>query len=113
MLTLLTGGDSVLDPTGERLKNARLKCGMKQEDAALAMEMSSPTLSAIEAGKRMVYAYEIPRFAALYKVTANELLYSEEWCKRQSYDLMFSKLKERDQHRVIDIMRGMHEEPER
>jgi len=107
----------VLDPTGERLKNARLKCGMKQEDAALAMEMSRPTLSAIEAGKRMVYAYEIPRFAALYKVTANELLYSEEWCKRQSrlqsYDLMFSKLKERDQHRVIDIMRGMHEEPER
>lgn len=107
----------MLDPTGERLKNTRLKCGMKQEDAALAMEVSRPTLRTSESRKRMVYAYEIPRFAALYKVIANELLYSEEWCKRQSrlqsYDLMFSKLKERDQHRVIDIMRGMHDEPER
>lgn len=90
---------------------------MKQEDAAEAMEMSRPTLSAIEAGKRMVYAYKIPKFAALYKVTANELLYGEEWCKRQrrlqSYNQLFSKLKERDQQRVITIMQGMHGGKER
>ena len=106
----------MLDPTGERVKNARLKCGMKQEDAATAMGMSRPTLSAIEAGKRMVYAYEIPKFAALYHVTANELIYGEEWCKRenrlQSYAPMFSKLKERDQQKIMSIMRGMHSEPE-
>jgi transcriptional regulator with XRE-family HTH domain len=106
----------MLDPTGERVKNARLKCGMKQEDAAAAMGMSRPTLSAIEAGKRMVYACEIPKFAALYHVTANELIYGEEWCRQHerldSYERMFSKLKERDQHKIMSIMRGMHSEPE-
>lgn len=104
----------MLDPTGERLKNARLKCGMKQEDAALAMKMSRPTLSAIEAGKRMVYAYEIPQFSALYHVTANELIYGEEWCREherlESYERMFSRLQERDQSHVMDIMRGMQNE---
>ncbi|MGN0361694.1 MAG: helix-turn-helix transcriptional regulator [Bilifractor sp.] len=101
----------MLDPTGERVKNARLKCGMKQEDAALAMNMSRPTLSAIEAGKRMVYAYEIPKFAALYHVTVNELIYGEEWCRQhdrlESYERTFSRLQERDQRRVLDIMHGM------
>lgn len=89
---------------------------MKQENAAVVMKMSRPTLSAIEAGKQMVYAYEIPKFVALYRVSANELLYGEKWCRQhdrlESYERMFSKLKERDQHKIMSIMRGMHSKPE-
>ena len=39
------------------------------------MEMSRPTLSAIEADKRLVWAEEITKFAEMYKVSAYELLY--------------------------------------
>ena len=44
---------------GIRLKEARNNVGMYQEDAARSMEMSRPTLSAIEAGKRAVTAEKI------------------------------------------------------
>lgn len=46
----------------DRLKEARNKAGMHQEDAARSMEMSRPTLSAIESGKRVVSAEEIESF---------------------------------------------------
>lgn len=37
--------------------------------------MSRTTLSAIESDKRLVWAEEITKFAEMYKVSANELLY--------------------------------------
>ena len=51
---------------GERLKEWRLAAGMKQDIAAMRMDMSRTTLSAIEAGKREVLAKEIPGFVSLY-----------------------------------------------
>lgn len=60
---------------GLRLKEARIGCGMRQEDAAEIMGISRPTLSAIEAGKRQVTAEDIVRFADLYNVSAMQLLY--------------------------------------
>ncbi len=61
----------------DRLKEARNKAGMHQEDAARSMEMSRPTLSAIESGKRVVSAEEIREFSALYDVSSNWLLYGD------------------------------------
>ena len=68
---------------GIRLKETRNNVGMYQEDAARSMEMSRPTLSAIEAGKRAVTAEEIKDFAGLYHVTTNWLLFklAALWCR--------------------------------
>lgn len=60
---------------GERLKKARKDAKIRQGAAAEKMEMSRPTLSAIEADKRLVWAEEITKFAEIYKVSAYELLY--------------------------------------
>ncbi|MDQ0152406.1 transcriptional regulator with XRE-family HTH domain [Moryella indoligenes] len=59
---------------GERLKEWRLAAGMKQDIAAMRMNMSRTTLSAIEAGKREVLAKEIPGFVSLYGKSPEELL---------------------------------------
>lgn len=63
---------------GERLKEARILSGMRQVDAAKAMGMSRPTLSAIEADKRPLRASEVHEFAALYHVSTASLMEDEE-----------------------------------
>lgn len=67
----------MLDLTGKRLKIARIKSGMRQADAARAMGFPRQTLISIEEGKRYVYAFELPKFAKLYHVPVEELLYSQ------------------------------------
>ncbi len=62
---------------GERLKEARILSGMRQVDAAKAMGMSRPTLSAIEADKRPLRATEVHEFAALYHVSTASLMEDE------------------------------------
>jgi transcriptional regulator with XRE-family HTH domain len=62
---------------GERLKEARILSGMRQVDAAKAMGMSRPTLSAIEADKRPLRASEVHEFAALYHVSTASLMEDE------------------------------------
>ncbi|MDY2761808.1 XRE family transcriptional regulator [Coprococcus sp. AM25-15LB] len=57
------------------MKKARKDAKIRQDAAAEKMEMSRPTLSAIEADKRLVWAEEITKFAEMYKVSAYELLY--------------------------------------
>ena len=61
---------------GERLKKARIASGINQADAAKKLEMSRPTLSAIEAGKRQVLASEILKFAELYNVSVLSLSFN-------------------------------------
>lgn len=95
---------------GIRLKEARNNVGMYQEDAARSMEMSRPTLSAIEAGKRAVTAEEIKDFAGLYHVTTNWLLFGadqEEENHMQrlgAYYQLFMKLSGQEQKEVIQFM---------
>ena len=95
---------------GIRLKEARNNVGMYQEDAARSMEMSRPTLSAIEAGKRAVTAEEIKDFAGLYHVTTNWLLFGadqEEENRMQrlgAYYQLFMKLSGQEQKEVIQFM---------
>lgn len=60
---------------GEILKKQEKSAKIRQGDAATKMELSRPMLSAIESDKRLVWAEEITKFAEMYKVSANELLY--------------------------------------
>lgn len=60
---------------GERLKKQEKMPRLDRVQQLKKMEMSRPTLSAIEAGKRLVWAEENTRFAEMYKVSANEFLY--------------------------------------
>ena len=97
----------------DRLKEARNKVGMYQEDAARCMQMSRPTLSAIESGKRAVTAEEIRDFSSLYHVSSNWLLYGdnhEETAKIQrlgKYYQLFSKLNGSEKNEVISYMEQM------
>ena len=106
----LTWGRSMDKTIGIRLKEARNNVGMYQEDAARSMEMSRPTLSAIEAGKRAVTAEEIKDFAGLYHVTTNWLLFGadqEEENRMQrlgAYYQLFMKLSGQEQKEVIQFM---------
>lgn len=107
----LTWRRSMDKTIGIRLKEARNNVGMYQEDAARSMEMSRPTLSAIEAGKRAVTAEEIKDFAGLYHVTTNWLLFGadqEEENRMQklgAYYQLLMKLSGQEQKEVIQFMK--------
>lgn len=107
----LTWRRSMDKTIGIRLKEARNNVGMYQEDAARSMEMSRPTLSAIEAGERAVTAEEIKDFAGLYHVTTNWLLFGadqEEENRMQklgAYYQLFMKLSGQEQKEAIQFMK--------
>ncbi len=100
---------------GSRLQEARKKAGIYQADAATAMQMSRPTLSAIESGKRAVTAEEIIRFAELYNVTSEYLLYGTEETDPQiqrllAYSRMFAELTSGEQKQILSMMRDMKDQ---
>jgi Zn-dependent peptidase ImmA (M78 family)/transcriptional regulator with XRE-family HTH domain len=51
---------------GRRLKEARLNCGLTQEEAAEAVGIARTAVVSIEAGKRSVSTLELSKFAELY-----------------------------------------------
>jgi Zn-dependent peptidase ImmA (M78 family)/transcriptional regulator with XRE-family HTH domain len=59
---------------GKRLRQARERVGLKQDDAAAALELDATAIAKIEHGKRGVGALEMLRLAALYKVSMSDLL---------------------------------------
>ena len=59
---------------GERLRAARAKADLKQEDAAEALKMARTTLVAIEQGRRRVRPEELRQMAELYHTAVNALL---------------------------------------
>lgn len=64
-----------METIGNRLREARIEADFKQSAAAARLGFSRPTLSAIESGKRAVLAEEVPRFAELYHVSAEQILF--------------------------------------
>jgi transcriptional regulator with XRE-family HTH domain len=100
---------------GSRLQAARKRAEIFQADAATAMQMSRPTLSAIESGKRAVTAEEIIRFAELYNVTSEYLLYGAEETDPQiqrllAYSRMFAELTSGEQKQILNMMRDMKDQ---
>lgn len=59
---------------GERLRAARSKAGLTQEDAAQSLNLARTTLIAIERGQRKVRPEEIRSMADLYSSSVNALL---------------------------------------
>ncbi len=109
---------------GERLKIARKRAKIRQEDAAKQMDMARPTLSAIEADKRIVWAHEIIAFAELYHVSANELLYGfkdeqsaieitekneDQSSRLAAYALLFAQLNEKNQKKILKTMKDLRD----
>lgn len=59
---------------GDRLRVARSRAGLTQDQSAKGANMSRTTLVAIEKGERRIRREELVAFAKLYGVTLNELL---------------------------------------
>ena len=100
---------------GTRLKVARDKAGMYQEDAAKAMKMSRPTLSAIESSKRCVSADEVREYAELYNVSPIYLLYGNDdvamarFQRLTEYTKRFYNLSSDQQQVILNMMEDMKE----
>lgn len=62
---------------GDRLRIARTTSGKTQDDVAVAIGVSRPTLVSIEKGQRKVRAEELDKLAKLYRVSINSLLASD------------------------------------
>ena len=67
--------------TGKKLKEARVRANLSQEEVAGILKITDRTLRAIESGKQIISVDEILTLAELYKVDVRELLlesYAEE-----------------------------------
>jgi Zn-dependent peptidase ImmA (M78 family)/DNA-binding XRE family transcriptional regulator len=62
---------------GDRLRLARVRTGLTQENAARSSKLSRTTLLAIEKGERKVRPLELLEFSRLYGISINELLHDE------------------------------------
>jgi len=58
---------------GDRLRGARIRAGLTQEEAAKSLELARTTLVAVEKGQRRVRADELEAFVRAYGVTVNAL----------------------------------------
>ncbi|WP_096701235.1 XRE family transcriptional regulator [Magnetospirillum sp. 15-1] len=92
---------------GRRLRLARENAGIRQDDAALVIGMSRPTLVSIEKGVRRVRIQEIQMLAHYYGVSVNALLRREA----VHTDLMprFRKLKETEDTHTTEAIRLLND----
>lgn len=63
---------------GERLREARLYFGLKQEEVSQYLKIQRSALSEIEAGNRKVEAIELTRLAKLYRQPVSYFLGEED-----------------------------------
>lgn len=63
--------------TVKKLKEARMKAEIIQDEAAALMNVTRRAISEMEACKRSVSAEELAQFSRIYKVDVRELLFVE------------------------------------
>lgn len=63
--------------TAKKLKEARMKAKITQDEAAALMNVTRRAISEMKAGKRSVSAEELAQFSRIYKVDVRELLFVE------------------------------------
>ncbi len=61
--------------TAKKLKEARMKAEITQDEAAALMNVTRRAISEMEAGKRSVSADELAQFSRIYNVDVRELLF--------------------------------------
>jgi transcriptional regulator with XRE-family HTH domain len=90
----------------ERLKQIRKKLKLSQEFVAKQLEMTRTTIVAIEAGTRKVTSDELLKFAKLYGVSTDELLYGEttEETEVRAFARTFSELSDIDKKEIMNLM---------
>ena len=98
---------------GARIKAAREKAGMTQEDLAAALEMSPTHISVIERGVKSPKLETLVRIANTLKVSSDMLLqdvvtYSSDGVASELSGVI-SKLSKKDQVRILNAVRALIE----
>lgn len=90
----------------ERLKLIRKKLKLSQEFVAKQLDMTRTTIVAIEAGTRKVTSDELVKFAKLYGVSTDELLYGKvlEETEVRAFARTFSELSDIDKKEIMNLM---------
>lgn len=90
----------------ERLKQIRKSLKLSQEFVAKQLDMTRTTVVAIEAGTRKVTSDELVKFAKLYGVSSDELLYGEvaEDTEVRAFARTFSELSDIDRKEIMNLM---------
>lgn len=90
----------------ERLKNARKSLKLSQEYVAQQLGITRTAIVAIEAGNRKVTTDELTKFAELYGVSPEELLYGEanEESEIRVFARTFSELSDIDKKEIINLI---------
>ena len=90
----------------ERLKAARKYLKLSQEFVAKQMNLSRPTISAIESGQREITAQELDAFSKLYGVSAEELMHGKKskTIETEMFARAFSELSEIDKKEIMNLI---------
>lgn len=100
--------------TAKKLREARMKAEVTQDEAAALMKITRRAFSEMEAGKRSVSADELAQFSRIYEVDVRELLFvdfteaGEEKrlaAKYSSFFKLLENLSDRDVEDVYWIMK--------
>ena len=97
----------------ERLKLARELAGLSQTQTAKLLNISRPTVSEIEAGRRNVSSAEILQYSELYDVDTSWVLGSEEKTKDFAQSKIqlaareLSKMSENDVNKLLKLLVAM------
>ena len=97
----------------ERLKLARELAGLSQSQTAKLLNISRPTVSEIEAGRRNVASTEVIKFSELYDVDVSWVLGNDE--KNENYAKSkiqlaareLSKMSENDVNKLLKLLSAM------
>lgn len=90
----------------ERLKQARKFLKLSQEFVARQMNLSRPTISAIELGQRKVTAEELGRFSMLYGISTDELMNGKITNEAETlmFARAFSELSDIDKKEIMNLI---------
>jgi transcriptional regulator with XRE-family HTH domain len=100
--------------TAKKLKEARMRAGLSQDEAANLMKLNKRAISQIEAAQRNLSADELAQFSRIYEVDVRELLFVEFTesgeeqrlaAKYSSFFKLLEKLSDRDVEDVYWVMK--------
>ena len=100
--------------TAKKIKEARVRAGITQDEAATLIKIKKSTISDIESAKRNITADELAQFSRIYNVDVRELLFvdftaeGEEKrlaAKYSSFFKLLEKLSDRDVEDVYWVIK--------
>lgn len=96
--------------TAKKLKEARIRAEITQDEAAHYMKLNKRAISQIEANQRSLSADELAQFSRIYKVDVRELLFvdfteeGEEKRLAAKYSSFFRYLEQLTDREVEDVL---------